>query len=109
RFRFADPVADMAFLVMDLRFRHRPDLAGAFADAYFTASGDAEGRALLPFYSAYRPMVRAKVNGMKALEPEVPPADPHPPQTSARDHWRLALQDLDEARAARAGRAGAQE
>src|SRR5437763_7169226 len=49
RFRFADPVADAAFLVMDLKYRGRPDLAATFADAYFAATGDAEGPDLLPF------------------------------------------------------------
>src|ERR1019366_4477367 len=53
RFRYADPVADMAFLSMDLTFHGRRDLARVFADAYFAASGDADGRKLLPFYSAY--------------------------------------------------------
>src|SRR5262249_40665680 len=52
RFRFADPVADMAFLVMDLHYRGRPDLAELFADEYFRAAADAEGRKLMAFYSA---------------------------------------------------------
>src|SRR5438874_10851518 len=33
RFRYADPLADMAFLVMDLIFHGRRDLVCAFADA----------------------------------------------------------------------------
>jgi aminoglycoside phosphotransferase family enzyme len=37
RFRFADPVADIAFIVMDLMFEGRRDLAQTFADAYFRA------------------------------------------------------------------------
>jgi aminoglycoside phosphotransferase family enzyme len=35
RFRYADPVADMAFLAMDLAFHGRRDLARAFSEAYF--------------------------------------------------------------------------
>src|SRR5205085_8250429 len=58
RFRFADPVADLAFLVMDLLFCDRRDLADALADAYFRATGDDEGRTLLPLYTAYRATVR---------------------------------------------------
>src|SRR5205085_4020419 len=54
RFRYADPVADMAFLVMDLRCHGYGELARAFADAYFQAAGDADAQALLPFYTAYR-------------------------------------------------------
>src|SRR5262249_41535905 len=65
RFRYADPVADMAFLVMDLIHHGRGDLAETFANAYFEAAGDEEGRALLPFYTSYRAAVRAKVEGFK--------------------------------------------
>src|SRR5579864_9218010 len=72
RFRFIDPVADMAFAAMDLAFHGRRDLARAFADAYFRATGDDEGRALLPFYTAYRAAVRGKVEGLKRAEREVP-------------------------------------
>jgi aminoglycoside phosphotransferase family enzyme len=63
RFRHADPVADMAFLAMDLAFRGRRDLARVLSDAYFQARDDEEGKALLPFYTAYRAAVRAKVEG----------------------------------------------
>ena len=81
RFRYADPVADMAFLVMDLARSGRRDLARAFADAYFAASGDADGRALLPFYTAYRAAVRGKVEGIEVAETEVP----EPERVAARE------------------------
>jgi aminoglycoside phosphotransferase family enzyme/predicted kinase len=95
RFRFADPVADAAFAVMDLAFRGRRDLAAAFAAAYFAAAGDAGGPALLPFYAAYRAAVRGKVEGMKALEPEVPAAERERALATARAHWLLALGELE--------------
>lgn len=95
RFRFADPVADMAFLVMDLKAHGRPDLAGAFADAYFEAAGDEIGRSLLPFYTAYRAVVRAKVEGFKLREPEVPEAQKAAARDRARLHWQLALSELE--------------
>ena len=63
RFRFIDPVADMAFPVMDLIFAGRRDLARAFANAYFHAAGDDEGRQLFPLYVAYRALVRGTVRG----------------------------------------------
>ncbi|HKB04495.1 MAG TPA: AAA family ATPase [Gemmataceae bacterium] len=96
RFRFADPVADIAFLVMDLAFHGRRDLAGACANAYFVASGDEEGRRLLPFYVAYRAVVRAKVEGMQAREPEVPEDERVCRRYSAHAHWRLALGTLED-------------
>ena len=98
RFRYADPMADMAFLVMDLKFHGRGDLARDFAAAYFEASGDTEGRALLPFYTAYRAAIRGKVEGMKATEPEVPPAERAASLTRAKAHWLLALGELEEPR-----------
>jgi aminoglycoside phosphotransferase family enzyme/predicted kinase len=96
RFRFADPVADVAFLVMDLAYHGRRDLARAFAEAYLRAAGDEEGRALLPFYTAYRAAVRAKVEGFKQAEPEIPPAGRAQALASARAHWLVALGELEE-------------
>jgi aminoglycoside phosphotransferase family enzyme/predicted kinase len=95
RFRCADPIADMAFLVMDLQFHGRRDLASVFADAYFDASGDDEGRALLPFYSAYRAIVRAKVEGMELSEAEIDAAEREDAQARAKAHWLLALGQLE--------------
>src|SRR5204862_7264998 len=95
RFRFADPVADMAFLVMDLLFHGRRDLAGSFSDAYFRAAKDNEGRALLPFYTAYRAAVRAKVEGFELREKEIPSAERADAIRRARGHWLLALGELE--------------
>jgi aminoglycoside phosphotransferase family enzyme/predicted kinase len=96
RFRYADPVADAAFLVMDLAFRDRRDLAAAFADAYFRAAKDDEGRALLPFFTAYRAAVRGKVEGFKLGEPEIPEAERAAALARARAYWLLALGELEE-------------
>jgi aminoglycoside phosphotransferase family enzyme/predicted kinase len=96
RFRFADPVADMAFLVMDLAFHGRRDLAEAFAERYFQTTGDHEGRVLLPFYTAYRAAVRAKVEGFELSEKEIPQTEQGAALTRARGHWLLALGELEE-------------
>ncbi|HLN28549.1 MAG TPA: AAA family ATPase [Gemmataceae bacterium] len=96
RFRFADPVADMAFLVMDLSFRGRPDLARVLSESYFRASGDEEGHTLLPFYMAYRAAVRAKVEGFELSEKEVPETERVAALASARAHWFMALGELEE-------------
>jgi uncharacterized protein len=95
-FRYADPVADMAFLFMDLAFHGRRDLARSFADAYFRAVGEDEGRALLPFYSAYRAVVRAKVEGLKSREPEVSRQAREEAFQEARAHWLFALGELED-------------
>ncbi len=94
-FRSGDPVADAAFATMDLAFHGRRDLACAFADTYFPAVGDEEGRALLPFYTAYRAAVRGMVDGLLLGEAEVPPADREAARGRCRAHWLLALAELE--------------
>jgi aminoglycoside phosphotransferase family enzyme/predicted kinase len=96
RFRFTDPIADMAFLAMDLSFHGRPDLARVFSNSYFRASEDEEGRLLLRFYTAYRAAVRAKVEGIELCEKEIPEADRAKALARARAHWLMALGQLEE-------------
>lgn len=96
RFRYADPVADLAFLVMDLKFHRQADLATELAGEYFRAADDEEGRQLLPFYTAYRAAVRGKVEGFELNEPEVPDAEKAVAARRAKAHWLLALGELEE-------------
>jgi aminoglycoside phosphotransferase family enzyme/predicted kinase len=63
--RWIDVQSDLAFLFMDCLVRGRADLAYELLDGYLDASGDYAGAALLPFYAAYRAMVRAKVAGIQ--------------------------------------------
>jgi len=96
RFRFADPIADMAFLVMDLKYHGRRDLAQLFSEAYLDAAGEEDGKELVPFYTAYRAVVRAKVEGMKAAESEVPDSEKQTAVSQAKAHWLLALAELEQ-------------
>ena len=66
RFRCGDVAADLAFLAMDLDARGFPAFARFLAHRYALSSGDAELRALLPFYKGYRAVVRAKVAALAA-------------------------------------------
>ncbi|MCA9739437.1 MAG: AAA family ATPase [Gemmatimonadetes bacterium] len=91
RFRWADPVADMAFLAMDLAFRGRGDLAAAYARAWFTVREDPDGEDLVPFYLAYRAVVRAKVEGILAADEGAPGEARTRAALQARAHWLLAL------------------
>ncbi len=96
RFRYADPMADVTFLAMDFAFHGRRDLAAAFLDAYEQASRDAEGRLLAPLYTAYRAVVRAKVEGIELCEKEIPGDERAAAGQQARAHWLLALDELEE-------------
>jgi aminoglycoside phosphotransferase family enzyme/predicted kinase len=96
RFRFIDPVADMAFAYMDFLFHVRADLANVFAEEYFRASGDKEGRALLPLYTAYRAAVRGSVEGLHCAEAEIAEQEKTVKLEQARRHWLLALAALEE-------------
>jgi aminoglycoside phosphotransferase family enzyme/predicted kinase len=95
RFRYGDPISDAGFLVMDLAFEGRRDLADRLAETYLRASGDEEGRRLLPFYTAYRAAVRAKVEGMAVDDPDLPTEEREPALHRARAHWLLALGELE--------------
>jgi uncharacterized protein len=96
RFRFLDPVADMAFPVMDFAYYGRRDLARAFTESYFRCTGDDEGRALLPLYAAYRATVRGSVEGLKVAEREISEVDRVATLEKSRAHWLLALEELEE-------------
>lgn len=107
QFRCADPIADLAFLVMDLHRVDRRDLADALLAGYFAAydaplaalpdpdiDERAESRALLPLYVAYRATVRGKVEAFKAGEPEVAADEAATALVAAQRHLLLALQEL---------------
>ncbi|MBL9077243.1 MAG: AAA family ATPase [Planctomycetes bacterium] len=100
-FRCGDVATENAFLVMDLRHRHAPDLAAVWTAAYVAASGDTEQPALLPPLVAYRAMVRAKVAALAAAEPELPADDRAAARRSAHRHLWLAAAASLEARGPR--------
>lgn len=98
RFRYADPVADVAFLAMDLEFRHRTELAELFVGEFLEAAKDHAGRELIPYYVAYRAIVRAKVEAFRTQDPDLPRSDR---QRSARlvlDYLEFAKNRLREDR-----------
>lgn len=90
RFRFSDTAADIAFLLMDLDFHHRPDLADAALSAYIKASGDTGLAGLIPFYKIYRAFVRGKVESMQLLDDEITKEDRAAAEKRAVSYFRLA-------------------
>ncbi len=65
-----DTANDIAFLLMDLEFRGRKDLADCFLEEYVSLSGDKQALSLLSLYKCYRANVRAKVAGLRAMQVE---------------------------------------
>lgn len=92
RFRVADLLADLAFLLMDLEFRGRPELAAAVLAAYRGAWGDdPDASLLLPFYRLYRAWVRGKVDSFLAMDPGADPGLRRQATTLARRYFNLGL------------------
>jgi hypothetical protein len=91
RFRWADPVADLAFLVMEMELVGRSDLAGELARRYFLATGDPEGAELLPYYVAYRGIVRGKVRSLQAADELMAPVAREGAAAKAGRHFLHAL------------------
>jgi len=75
--RWIDVISDMAFVVMDLHDRGRPDLAQRFLNTYLEQTGDFGGLRLLPYYQCYRAMVRAKVACIRATQAGLSPEQQH--------------------------------
>jgi aminoglycoside phosphotransferase family enzyme/predicted kinase len=90
RFRYSDVASEVAFLVMDLDRRGRPDLADRFARRYQRASGDDQLWLVLSFYKCYRACVRGKVNSFQLSAPEIPIESKAGAQASARRYFELA-------------------
>lgn len=71
-FRLIDVISDAAFLAMDLEDRGLKALARRFINAYLEHTGDYRGLTLLPFYKAYRAMVRAKISLFRLAQEQDP-------------------------------------
>lgn len=88
--RWIDVMSEVAFLVMDLTDRRRPDFASRFLNAYLELTGDYGGLGVLRFYLVYRAMVRAKVHCIRASQAGVPPAERRRLLAAGRDYLDLA-------------------
>jgi hypothetical protein len=95
RFRIADVLADLAFLLMDLDLRGRPDLAATVRHHYLEIMGGRdEARLLLPFYQIYRAYVRGKVESFLSADPNADPTIRAQAASRARRYFNQALSYL---------------
>ena len=67
-FRCGDMANDFSFLVMDLEFRGRKDLADALVARYQKRLSDPTFRSVFSFYQCHRSLVRGKVRGLAWLQ-----------------------------------------
>lgn len=92
RFACSDVVSDIAFLSMDLDFRHKKFLSDYFIKKYIEKSGDSEILKLLNFYKCYRAYVRGKVLGFRIDDPNIPDSEKKEAMDTAKIYFQLALE-----------------
>ncbi len=89
-FRNIDGIYDVAFLVMDLDFHQRSDLANIFLNTYLECTGDYEGVAMLPPYLSMRAYIRGNVNSLALKDQAISPGEKQQLEADARAYYRLA-------------------
>jgi aminoglycoside phosphotransferase family enzyme/predicted kinase len=72
--RWIDVANDIAFLVMDLMARSRPDFAYAVLNGWLEQIGDYDSLSVMRFYLVYRSMVRAVVMAIRQRQGGAQPA-----------------------------------
>lgn len=70
-FKNIDVMYDLAFLLMDIRYRGRRGLANRLLNTYLEATGDYVGALLLPFYQSVRALIRGEVALILSVDDEV--------------------------------------
>jgi uncharacterized protein len=89
-FRTIDVIYDVAFLVMDLEFQGRADLANLFLNTYLEQTGDYWGAALLPLYLSMRAYIRGNVNSLALKDPAISDTDKTGFLQRGKAYYRLA-------------------
>lgn len=89
-FRCGDLANDFSFLVMDLEFRGRDDLARALVARYRARLHDSTFDLVLPFYKCHRSLVRGKVRGLAWLQ-HPRSAEGQRVRAISRKHFQLAV------------------
>ncbi len=89
-FRGGDIANDFSFLVMDLEFRRRRDLADALVARYRQQMRDSTFEQALAFYKCHRSLVRGKVRGFAWMQ-HPGTAEGRRIRALSRRHFRLAV------------------
>jgi aminoglycoside phosphotransferase family enzyme/predicted kinase len=91
-FRYVDVMYDVAFTVMDLDARKRPDFANIFLNTYLEQTGDWEGVQVLPLYLSRQAYVRAKITSFLLDDPAISEQEKQEATQTASDYYHLAWQ-----------------
>lgn len=67
-FYWIDVWNDVAFTIMDLDWRGQADRASRLMNAYAEGGGDYSGLELMPVFTAYRALVRARIAALRVLQ-----------------------------------------
>ncbi|RLN31522.1 hypothetical protein BBJ28_00014588 [Nothophytophthora sp. Chile5] len=96
QFRFGDPLSDIAFLMMDIWRKGRPDLARFLQNQYLlkAVQDSPENASLFAFYAAYRAVVRAKVSGFRVMDTTLSTTQRASEAQRSRCYWLVALEFL---------------
>ena len=89
-FRFVDVMFDIAYIVMDLVVKQRPDLCSVFLNHYVEQTGDWEGLQILPLYVSRQSYVRGKVTSFMLDNPSVSPEAKATAEKQAALYYKLA-------------------
>ena len=89
-FRNIDVIYDLAFLVMDLGFHQRQDLANEVLNTYLEQTGDYWGAVLLPPYLSMRAYIRGNVNSLALDDSAIAPLKKQEILERARAYYHLA-------------------
>lgn len=90
RFRYGDVLVDIGYLTMGLRAAGREDLRGAFLARFSERYEPDMPSRLLRFYETYRAVVKGKIEGYRARQPEVPAAEREEARAASHFHFELA-------------------
>jgi aminoglycoside phosphotransferase family enzyme len=97
RFRYGDVLVDIGYLTMGLRAAGHLDLRQAFLDRYGEVGEPGYPEDLLAFYETYRAVVKGKIEGFRAGQPEVPEAEREEARAISNAHFLLARDIVVEA------------
>jgi aminoglycoside phosphotransferase family enzyme/predicted kinase len=90
RFSCSDVASEIAFMVMDLEYSGRKDLANFFVERYVVYTRDTGILRLLDFYKCYRAYVRGKVTSFNLNDPGIGAKEKAQARATAKRYFNLS-------------------